>query len=64
MEAAGQWLGSLRLGRNLDGQTIDLTPFADSLPYEGTFREMVLEATRRKLKKRGARDIIMPPPKQ
>ena len=62
MEAAGQWIGSLHLGRNLDGQTIDLSAHGASLPYEGKFREMVLEAVRRKLKKRGAREIILPPP--
>jgi len=47
----------------LDGQTVDLSQHGDSLPYEGHFREMVLEAVRRKLVKRGAREIILPPPK-
>jgi hypothetical protein len=59
-EAAGQWLGSLRLGRDLTGKAIDLT--REELPYTGKFRDMVLEAVRRKLKKRGAKDIMLPPP--
>lgn len=38
----------------LDGKTIDLTEPAKTLPFEGRFRQMVLESARRKLKKRGA----------
>ena len=60
VEEAGKWLGSLRLGRVLDGQTIDLTEAAKTLQCEGRFREMVFEAARRKLKKRGAREVILP----
>jgi hypothetical protein len=60
VDAAGEWLGSLRLGRDLRGQTVDLTEQAKTLPFEGTFRAMVLEAVRRKLVKRGAKDIILP----
>ena len=62
VEEAGKWIGSLRLGRNLDGKTIDLTEPAKMLEFEGKFREMVLESARRKLKKRGAREVILPPP--
>jgi hypothetical protein len=61
VEEAGKWLGSLRLGRVLDGQTIDLTEAAKSLKFEGRFREMIFESARRKLKKRGAKDVIFPP---
>jgi hypothetical protein len=61
VEEAGKWLGTLHLGRNLDGQTIDLTEAAKTLPFEGRFRQMIFESARRKLKKRGARDVILPP---
>lgn len=57
-DAASVWLGTLKLGRNLTGQTIDLTPHLASLSYEGTFRRMVLQAVSKKLKKRGAREVI------
>ena len=60
VEEAGKWLGTLRLGRNLDGQTIDLTPHMSTLAAEGHFRTMVLQSVRRKLKKRGAKDVIIP----
>lgn len=59
-EEASKWLGSLKLGRDLFGKTIDLTPHAASLPFDGEFRGMVLEAVRRKLVKRGAKVIILP----
>lgn len=62
MEEADKWLGSLHLGRRLDGQTIDLTEAAKELKFEGRFKEMIMEAARRKLKKRGARDGILPAP--
>lgn len=60
VEEAGKWLGSLHLGRVLDGQTIDLTEAAKTLPFEGRFRQMIFESARRKLKKRGAREVILP----
>jgi len=41
VDEAGKWIGSLHLGRVLDGQTIDLTAAADALPFEGVFRDMV-----------------------
>jgi hypothetical protein len=44
----------------LIGQKIDLSKM--DLPFEGAFRAMVLEAVRRKLVKRGAKDIILPLP--
>jgi len=59
-EVAGKWLGELRLGRNLDGKTVDLTMHGPSLKAEGVFREMVLNAAYRKLRKRGAREILLP----
>lgn len=61
VEEAGKWLGSLRLGRRLDGQTVDLVEAAKTLAFEGRFRQMIFESVRRKLKKRGARDVILPP---
>ena len=57
--AASEWLGSLRLGRDITGRSIDLSkkPF----PFTGKFRRMVLDSVRRKLKKRGVREVILPP---
>jgi hypothetical protein len=60
-EEAGKWLGSLRLGRRLDGRTIDLVEAAKTLAFEGRFRSMIFESVRRKLKRRGAREVILPP---
>lgn len=57
-DAASEWLGTLKLGRDLTGQTIDLTPHLATLKFDGTFRRMVLQAVAAKLKKRGAREII------
>ncbi|MDR3406402.1 MAG: hypothetical protein P4L99_28210 [Chthoniobacter sp.] len=51
----------MALGRKLDGQTIDLRPHASTLPDNETFRRMVLDAVSRKLKKRGAKEVILPP---
>jgi|GEM_PF-6682707 len=31
------------------------------MDFEGLFRKMVIEALKRKLKKRGARDVLLPP---
>jgi hypothetical protein len=45
----------------LFGQTVDLSAKGETLPFEGDFRRMVLEAARRKLVKRGAKEIILPP---
>lgn len=58
-KVAGEWLGKQRLGRDLTGQEINL--FDRELPFTGEFRTMVLEAIRRKLVKRRAKDIILPP---
>ena len=55
---ASEWIGTLKLGRDLTGQSIDLTPHLPSLPYEGTFRRMVLQAVTKKLRKRGAKEVI------
>ncbi len=59
-EEASKWLGSLRLGRDLYGQVVDLSARGDTLPFTGEFRRMVIEAARRKLVKRKAKEIIMP----
>jgi hypothetical protein len=58
-EAAGAWIGGLRLGRDLTGQSVNLHD--KPLPFTGPDRRVMLEAIRRKLVKRGARDIILPP---
>ncbi len=58
-EAAGKWIGEQHLGRDLTGQVIDLS--AVPCEHTGLFRKMVLDAVRRKLKRRGAREIILPP---
>jgi hypothetical protein len=58
-EAAGKWLGDQHLGRDLTGKNIDLT--AAQMDFDGLFRKMVIEAVRRKIKKRGAREILLPP---
>jgi len=58
---AGEWIGSLHLGRDLTGKTVDLTEAVKALRFEGVFRDMVIDAARRKLKKRGAKEIILPP---
>jgi len=60
-EEASKWLGSLRLGRDLFGKTVNLADKGATLPFAGEFRGMVLEAARRKLVKRGAKEIILPP---
>ena len=59
-EAASEWLGTLRLGRDLTGKSVDLSDKGDTLSVTGDFRRMVLEAARRKLVKRGAKEIILP----
>lgn len=59
-DAAGEWLGRLQLGRDLTGKVINLN--AEPLPFTGPDRVFVLEAISRKLKKRGAKEIILPPP--
>lgn len=60
VEEAGKWIGTLHLGRDLTGKTVDLTDAVKTLKFEGTFRRMVLQAVQRKLKKRGARKVIIP----
>ena len=42
------------------GKTVDLSNKGGTLPFTGACREMVLEAARRKLVKRRAKEIIMP----
>ena len=56
---AGEWIGAQHLGRDLTGRDIDLS--AVPLPYEGNFRRMILQAIERKLKRRNARRITLPP---
>lgn len=59
-EEAGKWIAEQHLSRDLTGQVVDLSQA--TLPFEGNFRAMVLEAVRRKLRRRGAREILLPPP--
>jgi hypothetical protein len=58
-DAASEWIGTLRLGRDLTGKVINLN--AEPFPFSGHDRNVVLEAVRRKLKKRGAKEVILPP---
>jgi hypothetical protein len=60
-EEAGKWIGTFQLGRNLDGRTIDLSDKGESLKHAGVFRIMVLEQAEKKLKRRGAKIVILPP---
>jgi hypothetical protein len=61
VDKAGEWIGTLHLGRSLDGQTLDLTEAAKALPFQGRFRQMIFESARRKLRKRGVREVIFSP---
>jgi hypothetical protein len=56
---ATQWLDRLQLRRPAKGETLDLRPYAESLPFEGKYREMVINALGRLLKARGV-DAILP----
>ena len=51
----------MKVGRDLFGKTVDLSAQGETLSFEGEFRRMVLEAVRRKLVKRKAKEIILPP---
>jgi len=53
-EEAKKWLESLDLPQDLTGQSFDLRELGKDLPFEGTFKEMVLRASLRLLKKRKA----------
>ena len=55
---AQRWIDTLRLPNVLTGQTLDLRAAAASLRFTGEYRRMVLEAARRKLVKRKAREVI------
>jgi len=60
VKTASRWLASLDLPRDLSGQTVDLRERVATLECGISYREMVLEAARRELKKRGAREVLMP----
>lgn len=53
-EEARLWLSRSGLPEDLTGQQIDPVKLAEELPFEGTFRDMVLRALVRMLKRRGA----------
>jgi hypothetical protein len=57
--AAGEWIGKQQLGRDLTGQRVDLSQAP--MEFEGLFRKMVLTSVARKLKKRHAKEVILPP---
>lgn len=52
---AQQWLDKVQANQLLKehGEPLDLRPFADQLIAQGNFRTMVLNAVKRKLKKKG-----------
>jgi hypothetical protein len=52
---ATAWLDNLGLAQDLKGQEIDLAALTKELPQKGRFREMVVRATARQLKARGAK---------
>lgn len=56
-EEAEIWIEGLNLPEDLSDQTIDLRELAESLPHEGEFREMIIRAAARILKKRRAKII-------
>lgn len=59
---ASKFIGTIKLGRDLFRQKIDLTPHAAALAsFEGVFRRMVFQAIEQKLKKRGATSVTLPP---
>lgn len=55
---AANWLGTLKLGKDLHGQHIDLLQHAATLKAQGQFRTMVLRAAARLIKKRGGTSNI------
>ncbi len=54
-EEAEKWVESLNLPQDLKGHVIDLHELGESLGFEGEYREMVLRAAARILKKRRAK---------
>jgi len=56
---AEQWLDRLQLKRPAIGQTLDLRPFANRLPFTGRYRDMVINAIRRIMKRRRI-DVTLP----
>lgn len=57
---AEKWIESLKLGKT-SGQVVDLSAHGATLPSTSqAYREMVMEAARRILRKRGAASVIMP----
>ena len=61
-QAAADWLASIGYSKKRDvrGEFIDLQPFGPSLKQTGPFREMVLNAAARLLRRRGAASVILP----
>jgi hypothetical protein len=56
---ARRWYNGLNVPRPPRGEQLDLRPYADRLPYEGKYREMVINALSRLLKTRKI-DAILP----
>lgn len=51
---AERWIQKIGLPKPLSGEHINLDDFAESLPYSGGYRIIVLGAAKRLLEKRGA----------
>ncbi len=58
IDEAGKWIGAMKLPKDLTGKTVDVRPHLASLPENETFRRMVIQAAVKKLRKRGAKEII------
>ncbi len=57
-EEAAAWLRAAGVSKK-PGRSVDLSKHA--LPFTGVFREMVMDAVQRRLRRLGVRDITLPP---
>lgn len=55
---AETWLDRLQLKRPTKGEPLDLRPFSDRLPFKGRYRDMVINAIERIMKRRGVAVIL------
>ncbi len=53
--AAAQFVQDLRLPEDLTGRVLSLKELREQLPFEGTYRDMVLRAALRELRRRKAK---------
>jgi hypothetical protein len=56
---AQTWLDQLQLKRPGTKEILDLRPFSDRLPFKGRYRDMVINAVGRIMKRRGV-SVILP----